>query len=474
MEDHLKVTKIPRAQAERKILPFLGKHLSFILLLGVLLVFTISAAYFAINLKRNITPDETSHIYISNLFSSTFGIPQYTERSLKFGYSELDRMPFLYFWLNGRILNGLNIIVPGIEEWPQIQFLRFTSVLYSMFTLIYGYLLTKEITASKWWPLLTTFMMANTLMFTFLSGGVTYDNISNLCAIAGIYYLVRVLSGKPFTANSLAWLAFIATGVMLKITIFPLAFITGAIWLFYFLKHLKNLRIFFPVNWSNILMAVYSIVMLALITSVFGVNVFSYHRLTPSCERVLSVELCSNSFTAEREKNLPIPEKKLTIADAVEDYSLGPWTYLVDYWTGIMTAKTYGIMGHQSYYNPYTISLLRIFYAIVVVLFIRFWRFDNRTLLPLLIILLGYSLVLFGLSYNSELETGFLHVGIQGRYIFPVLGILYALVVYLLSRLQNRILQRVMIGFILLSFFAAGPVPFLLHFAKISAISMFL
>ena len=147
---------------------------------------------------------------------------------------------------------------------------------------------------------------------------------------------------------------------------------------------------------------------------------------------------------------------------------------MVDYWTGIMIAKTYGIMGHQSYYNPFFISLMRIFYTVIFILFIRIGRFKNFTLISLLIILLGYSLVLFGLSYNSELETGFLHVGIQGRYIFPVLGVFYALVVYLISRLQHLIIQRVMIGFTILVFFAAGPVPFLLHFAKISATAMFL
>lgn len=474
MEDKNKVTIDPRAPFGRKTRTFLCKHSASLILLVILVIFTISASYFALKLKRYIIPDEGSHIYMSALFSSTLGIPDYTETSLKFGYSQLDRMPFLYFWLNGRILNGLNLLVPGIEEWPQIQFLRFTSVLYSIFTLIYCYLLTKEITRSKWWPLLATFMMANTLMFTFLSGGVTYDNISNLCATAGIYYLVRVLKGKPFTANSLAWLVFTATGVMLKITIVPLAAITGAIWLFYLFKHYKNLRFFFPVNWSNVLMAAYSLVMIGLVTSVFGVNMVKYHRPTPSCERVLTEELCSISSFKERTKSLPIPEKKLTIADAIEDSSLGPWTYLVDYWNQRIISTIFGILGHESYGDPYITSLFRIFYAALLVLFIRFWRWKSSSMLPLVIIILVYTLVLFGLSYNSELETGFLHVGVQGRYLFPVIGLFYALVVYFLSRLENRILKTVMIGFTVIVFFTGGPVPLLMNITWLSAAHLFI
>ncbi len=311
-------------------------------------------------------------------------------------------------------------------------------------------------------------------MFTFLSGGVTYDNLSNLCASAAIFYLLRVVKGKSFTANSLAWLVFISTGVLVKITIFPLAGLTGAIWLFHTLKHRKEIKLFFPINFSNIMMGLYSLIMLGLVFYVFGINVLVHHRLTPSCERVLSAELCRSSFTKERLKDLPVPEKKLTIQDAIEDFSLGPWTYLVDYWSGIMESKIYGIMGHQSYYNPFMISLFRIYYAIVIILFIRFWRTDKDFLAPLFIVVFGYLLILYGLSYNSELETGFLHVGIQGRYIFPVLGAMYALVVYLFSRIENRVIRYGMIVATLVIFFTDGPVVFLLHFARISAAHWFL
>ncbi|MDP2966324.1 MAG: hypothetical protein Q8N39_09870, partial [Pelolinea sp.] len=75
-----------------------------ILFIVLLLVFVIFAAYFALKLKRGIIPDETARFYMSQHFSTTLGIPPDTDTTLYLGLENMDRKPFLYYWLNGRVL----------------------------------------------------------------------------------------------------------------------------------------------------------------------------------------------------------------------------------------------------------------------------------------------------------------------------------------------------------------------------------
>jgi len=168
----------------------------------MLAVFIACSAYFALHLQKAIVPDEPGHFYLSTLFSSTWGTPEPTDYSFALGHGQFNRQPFMYYWLNGRLLNLLTLVMPGVSEWRQLLFLRLVSVLYSIATVIFTYLLALEVLRKRWWPLLVGFLTTSTLMFVFLSGGVSYDNLANLCATAGTYFLVKVLHGKKPNGRS--------------------------------------------------------------------------------------------------------------------------------------------------------------------------------------------------------------------------------------------------------------------------------
>ncbi len=315
---------------------FIGSHITILVLLGLLVIFVGSATFFALHLKRGIIPDEPAHFTLSKQFSTTFGIPPDVPETYALGY--IGHKPFLYYWLNGRFLNVLELLIPGVSSWKMLVALRLLSTIYSAMTVVFCYLLSMEIFENRWWQILTTFLLINTLMFVFLSGGVNYDNLVNLCACAGIYFLVRVIRGKSFYENSLAWLIFISAGTLTEGKTLPLAFITSAVWLVYVVRNHQQIDL--PPRWTWKLtgLTVIFIALLSLNLSIWGVNLVKYHALTPPCNKIMTQDQCNFSPFIARAQRLNLPEK-LTLSDVVKEEYPDPVKYIWDYWTLTMPAR---------------------------------------------------------------------------------------------------------------------------------------
>jgi len=209
-----------------------------LILILILLVFAISSVYIALNLAEGIIPDEGAHFIFSKVYAGTWGIPPDSPETYAQGWY-IAHNPFLYHWINGRVINLTLLLKPAANDRQLLVVLRLTSVLYSLGTLVFCYLLAKELIRKPWWPLLPVFLLANTLMFTFLSSGVSYDNLVNLLCMAGLYFLVRVFNGKNYFNNSLGWLVCICLGCLAKYTVLPLALFTFIAWLVYTLRMRK-------------------------------------------------------------------------------------------------------------------------------------------------------------------------------------------------------------------------------------------
>jgi hypothetical protein len=133
-----------------------------------------------------------------------------------------------------------------------------------------------------------------------------------------------------------------------------------------------------------------------------------------------------------------------------------------------MIWRVFGIMGHKNYIPP---ALILTFYRLlliwIILITIRYWKKPSFTIGSLFAIMVFYTIVLLGTNYNNELVTGFKHVAIQGRYIFPVVGIIYALMVYYFASIGNTILRRLTVGSTLLLFLIGCPVLFLTHYSSV-------
>lgn len=304
----------------------------FLILLSFFILF---AVFFALNTDKGIVPDENHHFPLSEIYSETIGIPSNSEETHRF--ADVTRQPFLYYWINGRILN--------INIWGnnKLIVLRLISVFYSAITIVLTYLLSKEIIKNKWFALLPVFFLVNTLMFVFLSSGVNYDNLLNLFAVGSTLFLVRYFKDKS-SRNLLLWLFFVLASMLTKFTILPLVFIQVSLFLF----DLFKTKVFPKIEKTGLvniaLIFTLSLLFVANI-SVYGVNLFRYKKFIPLCTQVLTSEQCMHNGIFKRDSQLPVLHIRsregirqiLTNRDNPFEYTFK--------WIQEMCIKTYGIYG---------------------------------------------------------------------------------------------------------------------------------
>lgn len=439
----------------------------------LLVLFMVCATYFALHLRRGIIPDEPSHFYVSTLFSTTWGFPEVTDRALTLGHRQFDRFPFLFYWINGRVLHLTSLVLPSMSEWQGMLILRLTSVIYSILTLVFVYFLAGEVLRKHWWPLLAVFLTSSTLMFTFISGGVSYDNLTILCATAGIYYLVRTLRGKDLAANSLAWIFFIALGALVKKTILPLALVMFVCWVVYLVLNRKKLDLRIALNWKLIVTAVLTLAVVGFNLSVYGVNLVKYGSLLPKCRELHTQAQCDLSVFKQRAAELEFPEENLNLGDVFDQKKQDPVNYLSEFWLNDMRNGVFGILGHQVYFPVHLDSYYSLFFFFILLLAMRYWGARDGVFYTLLALVVVYFGTIFYINYTSELKTDFRHIAIQGRYLFPVLAPFYVLVVEFISRTRQKIVRGLVLAYSLVLFTLGGPAYFLLVVAARNHLNWF-
>ena len=68
------------------------------------------------------------------------------------------------------------------------------------------------------------------------------------------------------------------------------------------------------------------------------------------------------------------------------------------------------------------------------------------------------------LAQNGELSSCVKHFALQGRYLFPIIGLVYGLVGYTQSQIKNRTLQLMVLAITLILFFVGGPIKFITRY----------
>jgi len=81
----------------------------------------------------------------------------------------------------------------------------------------------------------------------------------------------------------------------------------------------------------------------------------------------------------------------------------------------------------------------------------------------LALLLLLYAGILLLMNYNSELVYGFKNIAMQGRYIFPVIGIATILMTRILEFVKSKTVLWLTVSMTILLFFVSGPIKFLVH-----------
>lgn len=458
-------------KSNRNIIGSLTANSTTIVFIAMLFVFIGSSAFFALKLKEGIIPDEPHHFLVPRFFSATWGIPADGPDTIPYG--TINHWPFLSYWINARILNLLDWAAPELGNRAVLIVFRLLGVIYSTITVIYSYLFAKEMIGNRWGQLFVVFLLTNTLMFTFLSGGNSYDNLMNLCSFAGIYYLTCVFKGKPFYKNSFMWLTSIMVGSLVKVTMLPLAAVTGSLWFLYTIKERKTID--FRTTWNPKAIGATLILtaLFAINFSIYGINIIKYRTLLPSCIQFFTAKQCMAYPQFARDRDLEL-QKKLSLSDVVSEGYPDPVEYSLDYWIASMLKRIYGIMGHKAYFPDVSITVHRLLILLTVFITIRYWEKPSFATVGSYVIFISYVFILFLDNYNTELYFGFKNAGIQGRYVFPVIGVYYTMMVYFLLKIRSPIFRWMTFTAVFLLFLYGSPIVFLLRFYSSTVSSWFI
>ena len=303
--------------------------------------------------------------------------------------------------------------------------------------------------------------MANTLMFTFLSAMVNYDNLVNLFSVLSIFAVVKYIKNSSNLKYLFLWILLISLGAITKFTILPLAFIEFVILVYVYIKDRPK------IEWKSkkIQIGIFvSILFILPALFLHGGNILKYRTLTPTCDQIMSVEECMYSPLFRRSVTME-NEIDIFTMDGIEEVvrqRLSPIEYFLN-WIFMMAQRIYGIMGHQSLFLPsFLYSIYVLIAGIFTILLVKNWKKREMLDLYALILLLFYTFILaFVQNYKSYLITGNMGLALQGRYIFPVIFIYYILLVNSISLVRNKRVRSIVITF-LIWIFIVGCIPFIL------------
>ena len=396
--------------------------ISKIALIFIFLVFLLVCIFLALNIKMGVSPDSYYHLRVSQAYSTTLGIPQNTPQTYK--WRDITRIPYLYFWINGRILNINNGVI------DEVVLLRIINVIYSLGTVYVMYLLSKEIFKDKWKRVLPVFFLTHTLMFVFLSSSINYDNLANLLSTLSIYFFVKFVKKGINLKYLLLMLLSLCIGALTKSTVLPVALILVILSVVEIVKRkdeVKRIR-----AGKELLLLIPIVIFVFLNLSLYGGNLLKYKTLEPSCTQILTHEQCLENGVYYRNKvdynATPINGPLDVFNMIIKGERIGPVRYFFRWFPNLMS-KIFGIMGDSSLSLPYyLVALFILFFLTGVVLIISNKRKLTKTDKYLITILLFYTVILFFTqNYPMYLTYNHYYLGLQGRYIFPVISIIYIL-----------------------------------------------
>jgi uncharacterized membrane protein len=415
--------------------------------LGIILfVFMVFSLYLAFNLKMGVSPDSYYHLEVSQAYSETLGIPENTPETYK--WQDITRIPYLSLWLNGRILN-LNEATFNFDD---VIVLRIFNILTALGTLIFVYLISKRLVKNKWGQILPVFLLSNTLMFVFLSSSINYDNLTILLSTMTMYFLVRFLQNPKELKYTLLIFVFLLLGLLVKSSVLPLTAIIVLVWGYVLLKkkivkveYLKQL-----LTYQNLVLLTIFGLLVILNFNVYGVNLLVFGKLGPSCTEILTYEQCLENGVFYRSIYKIPTVFEGNIFEAIQliltGQRIGPLLYL-PYWVVEMSKKIFGIMGDRSLFMRYEYLVPYFGYFFLGLFLIiknrKKLKLEEKVLIAISVF---YALVVaYYVNYQAYLRHDWMDLALQGRYIFPVLPIVYVVFSKYFLKIKNKKLLRMLI-----------------------------
>jgi hypothetical protein len=447
--------------------------------------------YFAISIAPGIPPDEPTHLGIIGLYAEA---PLLIEDSPEsYGFGLVTRQPHLYYFTLGK-LAALNVF--GMDE---VLYLRLINVVLAMMTVLAGYRLASRLTGNPLVRIVFLVMATNTLMFTFIGGAVSYDNLVNLLAVLSISAFIAFIQDEN-PVDLLLFLLWNFLGTLTKTTFLPLTLVLAVLYLLTRRRHLWNdfqtitRLVRAPPKGPKALLGIVILVFGAN-AWLYGSNLVKYGRPVPSCDQVLELDECGENRIFTRNWILgQYRDQELTFEQALQATSrirhpgdrdhavrllqnerafkkstqpmLPRWDYIGLVWTQAMKPTIYGVQAHLSILkDPWSLLPYNVILFAAFVVWIRWSRWDGseKPWSALSIAVVFYFLFLIGyVNYKSYLASHAAFLGVQGRYLFPVLVPAYLTAARFLFNPFRRAVQIALL-LIVSTIFILGDFPYFLR-----------
>lgn len=432
-----------------KILSFIGsKKFAYILIAW----FVLQAGFIAFTTENGIAPDEGFHVRTIKVYVEN-GLSPFIESSRTDGQlrGTTARSPQYVFHY---VLSFPYRVLP--DSWSndsKLIALRLLNVAFVTAGLIVFMRVLERLTKRGIVRNMTLAMLTNTLMFVFLAGSVNYDNLFFLAVSIVLYYFVKLYQ-KFSLLDVLKLGSAMVFALLVKFTFVPLAVILALVLLARYAFRLKSVWADSKIEVKKfkkplLIFGVIFMLFLGLFVERYVMNFVQYGSYRPKCEKVLTVETCLQNALYRRNAEFKNP---------VDDPIPNPG--FVVQWAIKTKQGVYGILVHKIMHEP---LLMRFGVAVVFltmgVAFIRtVRRKEDALVLMIMLIIAFYIGTLIVHNHNLYERSGILGMGLQGRYLFPVLGLIYFAGNYFVDKLlrKKEIAYAAYIGFALLLFFMSS------------------
>lgn len=455
--------------------------------------FFLRLLFFAFKISHFVPPDEVTHFGLVKIFSRVFFLPVNSSETYQYGL--VTNIPWLYYWLMGKLL-ALNVF--GMSD---LLFLRLVNIPFAFGTVYFSWRLLRLLTDDRLMRLLLVVVMTNTLMFTFLSASISYDNLTNLLAVMAIYYMCAFFKERSGNLLLLSILCQLA-GCLTKKTFLPLALILFLILIAREYRAVRGLPASLTgylktAGRTGVVLVLMISIGLAMNLQLYGGNLLEYGSVRPVMSDVLPLsavmqnrlEAKDHIFDMYKQGQITFGEvlemsssishegERRDLIVLVQNYEwrkyqgeklLSPLEFVVP-WVRRMLGSVFGIIGHILMLNE-GVALLPIIalFAIASLAGLRWLRLREENGIPVTLAITAsfYAVILIVDNYTGAYKYfESFGVAIQGRYLFPVMSPLVVLFCYYFLRLFGSLKMRLG-AFVLASLvFISLDLPFFLFHA---------
>lgn len=449
---------------------------AFILLM--MFWFLFKACYFAFQVSPGVPPDEMFHLQVIDLYKeskflfpfnqafSTFPKPlaQYAR------FAGTTEWPYLFHFTFGKLLK---VLAFNTFDFRTIIFVRLVNTFLVCIGMTFFYRLSEAVLPDNISKLLAFAVHTNLLMFTFVAGAVSYDNLVFLLATASLFYGTRFFQ-TPNWGDFLKLHLYCTIGCLTKLSVLPFYLILVILLagMVFFTQHddfsMPTFQSFFKYVSNYRLAAGMLLICLSMFVCLnlefYGGNLIQYGTISPNCPQIFSYELClKNSYFRRDDESITLYNnltKHGSDKALINSLQIGFIRYSF-HWIDKMVRATVGIRSHLPLDYPETyIFVVKVLLYFSCFMALCCLKHSRGNIVFLVLTVGGYcGFLMWYWNYRTICLGGRLcDEGINGRYSFPVLSAICLLFsYYVLSAFKDS--RRITAGIVLLCMFLYSEFP---------------